>query len=122
MINNPNSPWRNKNSWLFPKQNKNMKKEIYIDSRPHLRINGKYKAICRIVVESVLGRELKSNEYVHHRDGDPLNNDALNLVVCKNGASEHNKYHWKMNSYVWHKIPWRNGKPHKIPNGIYPQK
>lgn len=38
-----------------------------------------------------LGRELSSDEHVHHRDGDHHNNDLANLVVLP--AREHQHHH-----------------------------
>ena len=34
-----------------------------------------------IIATKKLGRNLKENEIVHHRDGDPTNNDICNLLV-----------------------------------------
>ena len=35
----------------------------------------------RFVVQDILGRVLRSDEYVHHLDGDTFNNDPCNLSV-----------------------------------------
>ena len=35
----------------------------------------------RVVMASVLGRELRDDEIVHHRDGDKSNNDPRNLEI-----------------------------------------
>ncbi len=48
----------------------------------------------RIVMEDYLGRKLKANEYVHHIDGDKLNNNISNLQVMT--PSEHSKLHAKL--------------------------
>lgn len=45
----------------------------------------------RLVVERHLGRFLKSNEMVHHIDGNPLNNDIDNLAVLS--RAEHIRLH-----------------------------
>ena len=37
-----------------------------------------------LVVEQALGKPLPSEAVVHHVDGDPLNNNPKNLVVCPN--------------------------------------
>jgi len=39
-----------------------------------------------------LGRQLRRNEFVHHKDGDKLNNDISNLVLVS--FSIHNKIHY----------------------------
>lgn len=54
-------------------------------------------AYHRYVMEEFLGRELTSEENVHHIDLDKQNNNLNNLIVCNN--SEHSKYHfgtWKL--------------------------
>lgn len=45
----------------------------------------------RLVVERLLGRFLKSSEYVHHIDENPMNNEPDNLVVLS--RSEHMAVH-----------------------------
>lgn len=49
-------------------------------------------------VEAVLGRKLKSNECVHHIDGDKTNNENSNLLVCT--LQYHQWLHAKM-SLLW---------------------
>lgn len=44
----------------------------------------------RAIAEAMLGRPLRPGEVVHHRDGDKLNNDPLNLEVLPSQA-EHTK-------------------------------
>ena len=46
----------------------------------------------RIIIKTQLGRELKSNEMVHHKDFCSLNNHPLNLKLTENG--EHKKIHY----------------------------
>lgn len=50
----------------------------------YLRIGRKY--VHRIVAEQKLGRSLAPGEVVHHLDGNILNNDPDNLVVCQSQA------------------------------------
>jgi hypothetical protein len=45
----------------------------------------------RRVVEDFLGRSLKKNEVIHHKDGDRLNNDISNLVLMT--KREHARLH-----------------------------
>jgi HNH endonuclease len=44
-------------------------------------VNGRKRPLHRVVMEQTLGRPLRSDEIVRHRDGDLLNNDLSNLVV-----------------------------------------
>ncbi len=44
----------------------------------------------RAAAEAMLGRPLRPGEVVHHRDGDKLNNDPMNLEVLPS-QSEHTK-------------------------------
>lgn len=61
---------------------------------------GKY--VHRVIAEGVLGRKLKRYEFVHHIDGNGLNNNHNNLIVCTHGY--HNFLHAK--------------KRNKLANGI----
>jgi hypothetical protein len=45
----------------------------------------------RYVMEQHLGRELRSDEIVHHKDGDKLNNDISNLEIMT--RAEHARHH-----------------------------
>lgn len=51
----------------------------------------------RAIMEKTLGRKLKRNEYVHHRDEDKENNSPDNLKVAD--AGEHLLYHLKKSGY-----------------------
>jgi hypothetical protein len=52
------------------------------------------KADHRTVAERALGRSLKSDEVVHHVDGNKLNNQPPNLIVMTRAA--HQKLHADM--------------------------
>lgn len=61
----------------------------YKPSSPEARSDG-YVAVHRDVASRKIGRPLRSNEVVHHRDGDKRNNRASNLQVMTR------KQHWKV--------------------------
>ena len=46
----------------------------------------------RLVMEEALDRYLESSEVVHHRDGNPFNNELENLELFKTRA-DHTRYH-----------------------------
>lgn len=49
-------------------------------------LHGKRVYEHRYLMEKELGRPLKSNEIVHHIDGDRKNNDITNLYLCETRA------------------------------------
>ena len=51
----------------------------------------------KLLMENILGRKLKPNEDVHHKDGNPLNNNPWNLAVVDH--AEHEKEHAKAKGY-----------------------
>jgi hypothetical protein len=60
---------------------------IYNPNHPHATQMG-YVTEHRLVMEQKLGRFLKHNELVHHKDGNKLNNKIDNLELC-NGTGKH---------------------------------
>lgn len=70
-------------------------KDRYVCSEGYIVVGkvGHRKAEHRAVMESILGRELSSNEIVHHKDRNKLNNDPSNLEVVT--RSEHIQIHRK---------------------------
>ena len=51
-----------------------------------------YRLKHHLVMEDALGRKLESQEIVHHIDGNKLNNDISNLLLCRN-TSHHRSIH-----------------------------
>jgi hypothetical protein len=64
-----------------------------------ISVNGTKIAEHRHIVEEREGRKLRSDEIVHHVDGDPLNNDPDNLVVLS--RSEHIGLHARARKRRW---------------------
>lgn len=61
------------------------------DGYVEIRVNGKRKLEHRHVMEQVLGRPLKRNELVHHRNDDKTDNRPGNLELMT--SSQHMKHH-----------------------------
>lgn len=55
----------------------------YIDSNGYvnIRLDGKFVAEHRYVMEQILARPLRKGESVHHKDGDKANNAQENLEL-----------------------------------------
>lgn len=63
--------------------------------------DGRYVAEHRLIMEQQLGRPLRSDEHVHHRDGDRLNNEPANLAILTN--VEHARLHQVLAKGQWSK-------------------
>jgi hypothetical protein len=63
--------------------------------------NGKKLAEHRYVMEQTLGRPLRSDEHVHHRNGDKLDNRPKNLMVLSNAEHKllHYRYGWSLHEF-----------------------
>ena len=69
---------------------------LSMPNHPEADSNG-YVLLHRIVMEKVLGRPLLSDEIVHHRNRDKLDNRPKNLEVLT--RSQHQKLH-----HGWRKL------------------
>lgn len=69
--------------------------EIYGRYRAYVKSKKKVYMLSRLIMSKKLGRSLKSDEEVHHIDGDPLNDNPDNLVVLS--RQDHILLHSKLN-------------------------
>lgn len=63
--------------------------------------------VHRLVAAEKLGRPLRSDEFVHHINGDPKDNRPENLMVLTN--AEHGQLHWA--SGDWDHLRGPRGQP-----------
>lgn len=57
--------------------------------KSYRKLNGRHEH--RVIAEQILGRKLKSNEIVHHKDGNKLNNSKGNLEIMT--QAQHARIH-----------------------------
>ncbi|MDR0599978.1 MAG: HNH endonuclease [Treponema sp.] len=67
--------------------------KTYVTSKGYRRFKDSGTYVHRWMEEKKLGRELKSGEVVHHRDGNTLNNSPGNLKVYPNQAAHMRDHH-----------------------------
>ena len=70
------------------------KPDDQMNARYHkMRVNGKQINVCRYIMEQKLGRPLQTGEYVHHINGNKLDDriENLELVTPKDHANLHNR-------------------------------
>lgn len=61
----------------------------------HTRGENKGRSHHRVVMEQYIGRKLRRDEHVHHKDGNRSNNDISNLELMT--ASQHMSHHAQEN-------------------------
>ena len=76
---------------------------VYCPDHPAANNKG-YVLRYRYIMEKKLGRFLKSNECVHHKDGDVLNDSIENLVLLDRG--EHTALHAKQGDLRGRKLDY----------------
>jgi len=70
---------------------------IYKDRKGYMRFADSDKLVHRWEAKKNMGRELRPNEVVHHRDGDRENFRRENLKVMDRG--DHSRYHAKKRGF-----------------------
>jgi hypothetical protein len=70
----------------------NKEGKTYIDKNGYRRFSDSNKLVHRYVVEKKIGRKLRQEEIVHHKNRNKLDNSPENLEVFAN-QEEHEKHH-----------------------------
>ena len=82
-------------------------KEYYINSDGYYitydKEHKKYNVSHRVIYEEHYGIKLKSNQYIHHIDGNKKNNNIENLLLC-NGCKEHTLIHKQLETISYQLI------------------
>ena len=82
-------------------------KEYYINSDGYYITYNKelkkYNGSHRVIYEEYNGIKLKSNQYIHHIDGNKKNNKIENLLLC-NGCKEHTLIHKQLETISYQLI------------------
>ena len=69
----------------------------YINESGHrlIRVAGQYKQEHRVIIEQSLGRILRRDEFVHHRNGNPSDNRLCNLEIMTPTQHRNLHNHWR---------------------------
>ncbi len=67
-------------------------RKTYIDERGYTRFKDSHKLVHRWVAEKKLGRKLMSNEVVHHKNRNKLDNRPENLVIYSSQFNHHMRH------------------------------
>jgi hypothetical protein len=76
---------------LYPKHSRR-KPITYIDKNGYSRFIDSNRSVHRWKAEKKLGRKLRPNEVIHHRNRNKLDNRSENLAICSS-QSEHHMRH-----------------------------
>jgi len=63
-----------------------------------LSLNGKVQYAYRYIIERLIGKKLKSEEHIHHKDNNKQNDILENFMIFSNGG--HRKFHSKTYNYL----------------------
>lgn len=66
----------------------------FVDKKGYRRFSDSGELVHRWVAEDKLGRPLRDNEVVHHKNRNKLDNDLDNIWVFRN-QNEHHRTHKK---------------------------
>ena len=67
--------------------------KTFVNKNGYRQFKDTDKYVHRHVEEKKLGRPLRPDEVVHHKDGNPLNNSPSNLKVYPNQSTHMKKEH-----------------------------
>ncbi|MDD5433151.1 MAG: HNH endonuclease [Candidatus Pacebacteria bacterium] len=77
-------------------------KKAYIDRNGYLRFYHSDQLVSRWVTEKKLGRVLRSEEVVHHKNRNKLDNRASNLEVFSNQEEHDAEHRYSNNNYCYY--------------------
>jgi hypothetical protein len=94
--NNCMNAWRRENGWPKAVKQGTVRQNQRKNNRDYtlVKMGKKWRAEHRLIMERMIGRPLRNEERVHHKNGIKNDNRESNLRLCAN-ASEHKKIHWE---------------------------